>query len=478
MKKSIFFLIILIVSTGLFSCSLSSEDDLLNPDKPITVTVWHYYNGTTKASFDELVNAFNDTVGMEKGIVIDAQSQGDVNQLAEAVFDAANESIGAMPMPNIFASYPDNAFRVHDIKPLVDLEKYFSQEELESYRREFLEEGRFITDNLFYIVPIAKSSENLYVNKNIWEDFSVNNNFTEDDLSTWEGLYYVAEEYFKQTGKAFFSLDANANYVIAASEQLNQPLYTYKEDGQAEFHLTDELGRKIWDYYYRPYLLGYFMKSGRFSSDDAKTGDVVCYTGSTAGAPYFPKNVAISDDESMVIEPLVLPYPYFEGGEKISIQQGAGMSISQSDEAHEYASAIFLKWFTEVENNLNFAVSTGYFPSKNAALEADQILDVANRRDVSQGAIIESIKASIVMFEDYTFYNNKPFWGSYNMRVLLDTFLLESVQNDIKEMIQAIESGEDPETLKEFYLSESNYQNWMNSIKVEAEKILDQVGNE
>lgn len=478
MKKTIILIMLLIMTITLISCSSTSDDDLLNPDKPITITVWHYYNGTTKASFDELVNAFNDTVGMEKGIVVDAQSQGDVNQLAEAVFDAANESIGAMPMPNIFAAYPDNAFRVHEIKPLVDLEKYFTQEELDSYRQEFLEEGQFITDNLFYIVPIAKSSENLYINKNIWEDFSNKYGFTEEDLSTWEGLYHVAEVYYKETGKAFFSLDANANYVITASEQLNQPLYSYNEDGQAAFHFSDDLGRKIWDYYYRPYLLGYFMKSGRFSSDDAKTGDVVCYTGSTAGAPYFPKNVAISEDESMVIEPLVLPYPYFEGGQKISIQQGAGMSISQSDEAHEYASAIFLKWFTEVENNLNFAVSTGYFPSKNDALEADQILDVASKRDVSQGAIIESIKASIIMFDDYTFYNNKPFWGSYNMRVLLDTFLFESVQNDRQEMMQSIESGEDSESLKVIYLSEESYQNWIQSIKDEAKKILEQVGND
>ncbi len=149
MRKIIFLLMMAVISLSLISCSMNEEESILSKEKPITVTVWHYYNGTTKEAFDALVSAFNDTVGMEKGIVVDAKSQGDVNQLAEAVFDAASQSIGSMPLPDIFASYPDNAFRVHEIVPLVPLSEYFSEDELAAYRLEFLEEGQFITDNKF-----------------------------------------------------------------------------------------------------------------------------------------------------------------------------------------------------------------------------------------------------------------------------------------------------------------------------------------
>ncbi len=62
----------------------------LNPEEPTTVVVWHYYNGNIKNKFDALITEFNETVGMEKGIVVDAQSQGDVNQLATAVYESAN----------------------------------------------------------------------------------------------------------------------------------------------------------------------------------------------------------------------------------------------------------------------------------------------------------------------------------------------------------------------------------------------------
>ena len=45
-----------------------SEDKLLDPGKPITVTVWHYYNGNQQATFDKLLEKFNSTVGKEQGI--------------------------------------------------------------------------------------------------------------------------------------------------------------------------------------------------------------------------------------------------------------------------------------------------------------------------------------------------------------------------------------------------------------------------
>ncbi len=477
MKKLLSLILVFVILSSFVGCSDNSEESLLDPDKPITVSVCHYYNSTTKEKFDDLVNTFNDTVGMEKGIVVDAQSQGDVNQLAEAVFDAANKSIGSMAMPNIFAAYPDNAFRVHQITPLVDLGTYFTEEELSTYRNEFLEEGQFITDDLYYIMPIAKSSENLYVNKNFWTDFSEKHNFSEEDLSTWEGIYNVAEIYYKETGKGFLGLDANANYFLVSSQQLDKSLYTYSQDGTAKFHFSDDLGKKIWNYYYRPYLMGYFKKSGRFSSDDAKTGEIICYTGSTAGAPYFPRTVAVNNDKSMEIEPLVLPYPYFESGDKVSIQQGAGMSIVKSDVAHEYAAAIFLKWFTQAENNLNFAVSTGYFPSKNDVMNQEKITEISSRRDVPQGAIIESIKASNIMFNEYTLYNNKPFEGSYKMRGLLENHLFDKIQNDLAIVNKRVADGEKREDVIESMLSDEEYNSWVSDLRLEAEKILTNMGN-
>ena len=363
----VFIIIILAMIFGMSGCTKStvSNEDLLDPNKPITITVWHYYNGNIKNEFDALVSEFNETVGMEKGIVVEAKSQGDVNQLAEAVFDSANKSIGASPMPEIFASYPDNAFRVNQIAELVDLEEYFSSEELASYRQEFLEEGKFLLDDKVFIMPVAKSSENLFVNKNYWEKFAGEYGFTEENLGSWEGIYEVSKAYYEATGKGFFGIDGSANFMLQAAMQLGSEMFDYSDPDNIKFNLTEEVAKKIWDYYYRPYLNGYYVKTGRFCSDDAKTGTVLAYTGSTAGAAYFPTEVTFSQQEVYKIEPLALPYPYFKDGKPYAIQQGAGMCISRSDKPHEYAASLFLKWFTAKEQNIRFAVSTGYFPVKN-----------------------------------------------------------------------------------------------------------------
>ena len=46
----------------------------------------------------------------------------------------------------------------------------------------------------------------------------------------------------------------------------------------------------------------------------------------------------------------------------MAVQQGAGMVVTKSDEAREKAAVTFLKWFTAPEQNVRFAMSSGYLP--------------------------------------------------------------------------------------------------------------------
>lgn len=52
-------------------------------------------------AFDKLVKEFNDTVGAEKGIIVEAFSQGNVVDLSEKVLDSANKKVGSEDVPNI-----------------------------------------------------------------------------------------------------------------------------------------------------------------------------------------------------------------------------------------------------------------------------------------------------------------------------------------------------------------------------------------
>ena len=63
-------LILLAASLGMFLTGCGGKEALLDPSDPVSLTVWHYYNGTQQVAFDGLVEKFNDTVGREKGIYV------------------------------------------------------------------------------------------------------------------------------------------------------------------------------------------------------------------------------------------------------------------------------------------------------------------------------------------------------------------------------------------------------------------------
>lgn len=69
----------------------------------------------------------------------------------------------------------------------------------------------------------------------------------------------------------------------------------------------------------------------------------------------------------------VLPAPRFAGSEKVAVQQGAGMVVTTGTEAEINGAVTFLKWFTEPQNNIAFAVESGYLPVTTAANDMDAI---------------------------------------------------------------------------------------------------------
>ncbi len=55
-------------------------------------------------AFDKLVKEFNDTVGSERGIIVEAFSQGNVVDLSEKVLDSANKKL-ALKMYQIYLQH-------------------------------------------------------------------------------------------------------------------------------------------------------------------------------------------------------------------------------------------------------------------------------------------------------------------------------------------------------------------------------------
>lgn len=425
----------------------------LDAKNPVTVTIWHYYHGTQKTAFDEMVKDFNETEGYSQGIIIEATSYGGASQLAENVLAAAAGELDAGAMPNIFGSYGDTALDIYNKGLAAEIDSYLSEDDLKDYEPSFLREGRLGMDHL-YVLPVAKSSDSLMINKTDFDAFinTYNAGGTSASLdigalSTWEGILETAEVYYQHTGKAFMGIDYVANYLIIGSKQLGQDIVRV-EDGKPILSLDEDIMLTLWQTYYDPMVTGRFTKLGRFCSDDIKTGDSLCYVGSTASAGYFPTELTLNENNTHPVEMVVLPMPVFENGQKFCVSQGAGMAIAKSTKEKEYAAAIFLKWFTEPERNVSFSLEAGYLPVTRTALKNEFLDPVFANIDTGDAIAVNTVKALTVGIEqlrDYTFYTNDVFDGGADFRNQLSEPLVNAAQEGRELYMQMLAEGQSPE---------------------------------
>ena len=402
---------------GLVGCG-GAQSTAQGNTEPVNLSVWTYYNGDQLESFNKLVDTFNNTVGKEKNITVESYSQGSVNDLETQVMAAAQGKVGASAMPNIFMAYADTAYAMDQMGELADLAPYFTDEERAAYVDSYLTEGDFDDSGSIKIFPVAKSTELLFLNDTDWKLFAAATGARYSDLETVEGLVKTAEAYYNWTdaqtdtpndGKALFGRDAIANYMLIGAKELGDTIFDVK-DGKMTMGLSEDVARKLWDNYYVPYIKGWAAASGRFRSDDIKIGSILAYIGSNSSATYFPTQVMLSDTESHDIELKVLPTPHFEGCEKVSVQQGAGMAVAKTTDAEVEASVVFLKWFTQPEQNMRFVASTGYLPVTKAAFENSMDQEIATNENVN---IQKLLRTAVQVYSEYEFYI-PPVFDSFN----------------------------------------------------------------
>lgn len=436
-------------------------DKLLNKDNPTTITIWHYYNGVQLMGFDEAVEEFNNTVGLDKGIIVEAYSKNSVSELADSVVASVKKDSGAETPPNIFQTYAETAYVVDQLDGLADMSKYLTK-------------GEFAGDGSLKIFPTAKSTEVMMLNATDWQPFADATGVTTDDLSTWEGLVEVSKKYYEYTddktpdvkndGKAFFGRDSIANYMNIGAKQLGSEFVKVDNDGNTSVAIDKEALKKLWENYYVPYVNGYFTAQGRFRSEDEKTGTMIALICSTTGAMYFPTEVTIDDDTSYPIDDMVLPVPNFEGTDPYIVQQGAGMSVLKSDEKSEYASSVFLKWFTEKERNINFSAETGYLPVKKEACNYSEIEKATEKSGKQLSDICkDTLSLAIDEINSRTLYTMPPFKNSADVRTFLESYIQDSAQSAYDDAWAKIDGGDDRDTVIAEYTDDKAFDTWYDS---------------
>lgn len=435
---------------------------------PVSITVWHYYSGSQQQSFDQLLAEFNEGIGAEKGIVVEGHSYGGVSELNEKVLDAVYGRVGAEEVPDVFASYADTAYEISSMGKVADLSQYLTEEEQARYIAGYLDEGRFGDGAGFSIFPVAKATELLYLNQTDWDAFAEATGASAADLTTWEGIASLAEDYYVWTdsltpdvaddGKAFFGRDAFANYIIIGSMQLGTELFQVT-DGTVAVQVGRDVMRRLWDNYYVPYLNGYYTAKGRFRSDDIRTGDVIACVGSSSGTTFFANEVTSDDGSTRPIEMAVYALPNFAGTEAMAVQQGAGMVVTRSTEERERAAVEFLKWFTEPEQNTRFAMDSGYLPVTYAGNDESRIQEAEQEKPMS-GLLRDSLTMGVRMATEYRFYTSRPFARGSHARSVVESSMRDKAAADRAEVEALMAGGTSREAAVAWYNTEENFNAW------------------
>jgi len=469
---------ILCILTALSVASCSSPVSKVSSAAPVTVVIWHYYNGVQKQLFDQLVSQFNTTVGEKNGIVVEAVNQGSVNELAQKTLDSLAHKVAALDAPDVFAAYADTVYQASLMGGVVDISAYLSAEEKSTYLDIYLEEGDLDDNGSLYIFPIAKATEVLILNDTGWQPFAQATGAKESELATWEGVARLAEMYYRWTdgltdapedGKAFFGRDAMANYILVGCAQIGNELF-HVSNGTASLQIDQATMRRLWDCYYVPYISGYYASFGRFRSDDVKTGDLVAIVGSTSSAAYYPTEVTLQDGSTYPISGKVFPVPNFEGTAPYAVQQGAGMSIVKSNPETEQAAVIFLKWFTDQQQNTAFSASSGYLPVKKENDDTDILLGIDN--NIKNPIVRDVLSIGQSMTRSYKLFSSKPFKGGNKVRSILESSLQNKATDDRSVILKKMAEGKTREEAVALLNTKTHFIGWYTALLRQLELAL------
>lgn len=386
----------------LFFAGCARDPVNLNSKNPVTLTMWHVFGSQTESPMNDMVDEFNHTAGKERGITINITSVSNSSDIHNALLSAAKGEAGAGSLPDLFFCYPETAGSIGP-ESLVLWDELFTGKELSQYVPSFLDEGRVKGDLL--VLPVAKSSEALFINETIFQRFSADTGVSYEDLRTWDGVFEAAQKYYQWSdGKTFVMHDELLNFL-----QINTTALGSSAFANEKLDFENPVFKSQWKQVARAAISGILRVEDNYETVRMMTGDIVAGIGSTASIMYFQEVVTYPDNTK---EPLVikaLPCPVTKSGIKMAMQQGVGLCAASGDKKKQTAALFFAKWITQGDTNLDFATQSGYMPVQKSSFEA---ISDYNFISESYRSLYESMD---MMHSEYSFYLPPVVDGYYDI---------------------------------------------------------------
>ena len=173
---------------------------------------------------------------------------------------------------------------------------------------------------------------------------------------------------------------------------------------------------------------GHVVVSDLYSNTQVMTGDVLSSLGSSAAILYYNDTVTYRDGTQEPMDLHVLPMPKTAGADAL---------MKKAE-----AAALFVRWLTESERNLDFVAQTGYMPVRNGAFDAIENYDKFPEPTESYRQLYAALK---IMQESYTPLSEPRFEGYYGKV----SQLYDGLRKMQQELPARAAAGESIDTLAE-----------------------------
>jgi ABC-type glycerol-3-phosphate transport system substrate-binding protein len=330
-----------------------------------TVDWWHQHSGSREEKLMPLLQQFNDT--NECGITVNATNQGGYNDIRDKV----NAGLATGELPGLVVGYQNDQAFYQLADGLVDLTPYMDDPywglgaDKADFFASFLDAGKHPAyDNQQLGFPPNRSAEGLYYNITWLMELGFDGNPPATPEQFREMACAAADANGDGTGGYILRDDASA--LAAWTFAFGGDVLTENGTG---YVYNSEATVKAMEFVKQMYDDGcaYFFTEG-YPDPEFAARRAVFTSGSSSGLPFYGNGIATVAEE-LDRDPDDWGFaaiPHTTADPVMNIY-GADVMIPATSPETQLAAWIFIKWFTSPEIQAEWAMISGYFPTRAAS---------------------------------------------------------------------------------------------------------------
>ena len=234
------FLKLAAVLPGLALAGCGGSKTLLSAKDPTMLSIWHVYGEQAGSPMNRLLTEFNDTVGKEKGILLNVTNMTNSAAIGGQLQDAKAGKPGALDLPDLFSAHPSDASGL-GIENLVDWNDWFTAEDMAAYVPGFVQDG--IIDGRQVVFPVSKSTQLIFLNGSQYARFAADTGAQLSTLAILDGFFEMAAAVFLR-----WLTEQQRNLEFAADTGY-MPVSSAAFDAIADYPFEQQSYQRLYDVY-------------------------------------------------------------------------------------------------------------------------------------------------------------------------------------------------------------------------------------